>query len=73
MNNAIYSRTLVPANESPDGEATILEVTEESNGNAVFIVGPNGTVLLKWFQWSRNQAIEFGVAYDHSKALAVQS
>lgn len=62
MENVLYQSTIVPANESADGESpTILYVTEERNGFAVFrTCFHEGTVLLKWF-CRRDQAIEYGV------------
>ena len=64
MNQELYRACVVPAREAPDGETpTLVIVTEENNGYAVFLTGHNeGTRLLLWTQ-NRSEAIGFGVRH----------
>lgn len=64
MENCLYSKTIVPARLSEDGETpTKIHVTRENNGFAVFLCDYNGTELIKWFRSGRETAIEFAVDY----------
>ena len=65
MENIIYSRTLINAGDSRDGESpTRIVATEERNGFGVFVECSYtaGTEILKWFEpHERNKAIEYAV------------
>jgi hypothetical protein len=66
MNNVLYSRTIVKAKDSADGEnPTEVVVTQENNGHAVWFRCADGDSLHAFHNDadSRNAALEEGVDY----------
>ena len=65
MHNEIYQRTIIPAGKSGDGETLVrVFVTEEINCHIVWGSSDDlGTVMLKLFQYSRNNALEYAVLH----------
>lgn len=63
MENVLYQKTIILAEDSEDGEtATLVCVTEEANGYGVFLNGYKGTWMLAFFApYRKDEAIEFGV------------
>jgi hypothetical protein len=62
MNGEIYNRVL-RQRDSADGAPETVVVTTEANGFCVWTEGEGGTQLVRWFQSSREDAIEFAVAF----------
>jgi len=64
MHNEIYQRSIIPASKSDDAMPVRIFVTEEINCHIVWGVSDDlGHVMLKLFQFSRNQAIEYAVLH----------
>lgn len=71
MDNVLYRSTVVPANESADGETpSEIIVTQEANTVLVWHTGHDeGCMLLKNFDYSAHAAIEFAV--DKARELRI--
>jgi hypothetical protein len=63
MKNILYSKTVVDARDSEDGEMpTRIILTQEENCFALWVTGFRGTHMLRYFLGrSRDEAIEAGV------------
>jgi len=65
MHNEIYQRTIIPAGKSAEGETPVrIFVTEEINCHIVWGSSHElGQVMLKLFQFSRNNALEYAILH----------
>jgi hypothetical protein len=67
MDNVLYSKTVLPARESHDGETPLrVLVTEEVNAIIIWLDGtdtdPSMTPLAVFSNYQKNKAIEVGVS-----------
>ena len=64
MKNIIYSKTVITARNSEDGETpTQVFVTEENNGYFVWLDSYSTGPKLLGYEWDRNNAIEKAVDF----------
>ncbi len=59
----LYRKVIVPSSRGKNGEPTVVVVTEEANGHAVFLDTPDETTLIKYVHFNKDNAIEFGVEF----------
>lgn len=72
MENICYSRTIKAAVKSPDGETpTMVRVTKEVNGFAVFYSSFEvGNMLVLW-NTNRDKTIEFAVSTEETEFVKI--
>lgn len=71
-NNILYSRTLVGARESSDGEtATMLRVCAENNGTALYFSSADHYAIIGWSAFSPYLVIERAVQISLKEATEI--